>query len=145
MCGDSSEETALVAELTSGQVLLQNDGDFPGYCILVHRRHVTELFQLDEVERCQMMEDITRIARAIQRVSQPKKLNYAILGNEVPHLHCHVIPRKPDDGYWGKPIWARPAAEKAILDTEAFTQLKVALTDAIAADEENEEIEEEME
>jgi diadenosine tetraphosphate (Ap4A) HIT family hydrolase len=145
MCSEATGKVDVVATLASGYVQLPPDGDFPGYCVLIYRRHVTELFDLDEVERCQMMEDVARIARAIQHVCKPEKINYAILGNEVPHLHCHIIPRKPDDGYWGRPIWARQESQKKTLSHEEHARLKADLAHAIAAEDLNEEMEEEME
>lgn len=124
-------EGMTVADLPSGRVVLQQDADFPGYCILYYRRHVTELHELSEEERAALMEDIAAVARAIANVQRPAKLNYAILGNEAPHLHCHVIPRFPDDGYWGKPIWLRPADRKRALPPEQYHALGNAIQAAI--------------
>ncbi len=31
------------------------------------------------------------------------KMNYEVLGNSLPHLHTHVIPRYGDDGSPGHP------------------------------------------
>ena len=131
--GSGASETPLVT-LGSGKVYLQNDGDFPGYCILVYKRHQTELYQLDEVERSQFIEDIAAIASAIEAACKPAKLNYAILGNEVPHLHAHIIPRYPTDGYWGRPIWARAADQKRTLADEEYARLAETLGQAIKAE-----------
>ena len=124
-------EALTVVELRSGRVVVQNDADFPGYCILYYGRHVTELFELTPEERAGLVEDITAVARAIAAVQEPAKINYAVLGNEVPHLHCHVIPRFPDDGYWGKPIWSRPADQKRTLPPDQYTALRDAIRTAI--------------
>src|SRR2546421_12186355 len=64
MCGEP-DHRLLLTTLPSGRVILQDDGDFPGYCVLEHRRHVTELYELGEPERNQLMRDIARVARAI--------------------------------------------------------------------------------
>ena len=37
---------------------------------------------------------------------KPDHMNVESLGNVMPHLHWHVIPRYKDDGRWGHPIWA---------------------------------------
>jgi len=135
MCAENAQPDStrrgLVARLPSGNLLLQNDADFPGYCVLVHQRHVTELHDLDAVERAQLIEDIAAASRAISAVCRPDKVNYAILGNEVPHLHCHVIPRYPYDGYWGAPIWNRPAALRAELPSSKLAELLATLQHAI--------------
>lgn len=122
----------IVAELASGRVLLQDDADFRGYCILVFRRHACELFELSYAERSALIEDVNRVAQAVQRVVQPAKLNYAMLGNMAPHLHVHVIPRFPGDGWWGQSIWARPDAARRTLPTEELAALGAALRATLA-------------
>jgi len=42
---------------------------------------------------------------------QPDKINLASLGNQVPHLHWHVIPRFADDAHFPDPIWAAARRE----------------------------------
>jgi diadenosine tetraphosphate (Ap4A) HIT family hydrolase len=44
-------------------------------------------------------------ARAIHEAFQPHKLNYELLGNQVPHLHWHLFPRYLDDRDRLKPVW----------------------------------------
>ncbi len=121
-----------MAELPSGRVVLQDDADFRGYCILVFRRHACELFDLTHAERSALIEDINRVAQAVRRVVQPGKLNYAMLGNMAPHLHVHVIPRFPSDGWWGQSIWARPDAARRALMSDDLAALAKALRAAIA-------------
>ena len=41
---------------------------------------------------------------AVQARFKPVKLNYMTLGNTVPHLHTHVLPRYQDDPAPGGPI-----------------------------------------
>jgi diadenosine tetraphosphate (Ap4A) HIT family hydrolase len=38
----------------------------------------------------------------------PVKMNLASLGNLVPHVHWHVVPRYADDTHFPQPIWAAP-------------------------------------
>lgn len=129
MCRE--EKLAVVAERPSGRVVLTDDADFPGYCILVYRRHVTELHELSREERAQLMEDVAHVARVLNEQLHPAKLNYAILGNEVPHIHCHIIPRSPDDPYWGAPIWKRPPGQTPPLPPENYTALAEKLRAAL--------------
>jgi diadenosine tetraphosphate (Ap4A) HIT family hydrolase len=42
---------------------------------------------------------------------QPDHINVAALGNVIPHLHWHVIPRYRDDPRWGAPIWPTNLAD----------------------------------
>lgn len=128
----ANEEPRLVANWPSTRVIMQNDAAFRGYCILVSRRHVTEITDLDADERRMLFDDVTRVASAIQTECRPRKLNYAILGNEVPHLHVHIIPRYPDDGWWGKAIWLRPADQKIALPADEYEALRSAIRNHLA-------------
>ena len=38
----------------------------------------------------------------------PAKINLASLGNLVPHLHWHVVPRFADDSHFPQPAWGPP-------------------------------------
>jgi diadenosine tetraphosphate (Ap4A) HIT family hydrolase len=35
-------------------------------------------------------------------------MNVESLGNIVPHLHWHIVPRYVGDARWGMPIWTTP-------------------------------------
>lgn len=78
---------------------------YRGYCILVSRKHATELSRLDDGERKAFLDEMCTLARAIERAFAPLKLNYELLGNQVPHLHWHVFPRSAQDPDQLKPVW----------------------------------------
>ena len=44
------------------------------------------------------------MAQAIEAALEPVKLNYDLLGNSVPHLHTHIVPRYADDPRPGWPF-----------------------------------------
>ena len=44
------------------------------------------------------------MGRAIEAAFRPVKMNYETLGNAVPHLHTHVMPRYADDPRPGFPF-----------------------------------------
>jgi diadenosine tetraphosphate (Ap4A) HIT family hydrolase len=48
--------------------------------------------------------DVTALARAIEAEFRPVKVNLLTLGNWVPHLHTHVVPRYLDDPAPGGPL-----------------------------------------
>ena len=43
------------------------------------------------------MREVLRSAGRSSRSCEPVKMNYNLLGNSVPHLHTHVVPRYADD------------------------------------------------
>ncbi|HLJ54294.1 MAG TPA: HIT family protein [Chthonomonadaceae bacterium] len=131
MCPDSAGEDVVV-ELPSGRVHLQDDADYRGYCILVFRRHTVEIHELTAEERAAWIEDISRIGSALAQQCGPSKLNVTMLGNMVPHLHCHIIPRYPTDPDWGHPPKYRRPADRRPLSPVEFAELKSALARALA-------------
>ncbi len=124
---EAREDPLWVATLPSGRLRLQDDGDFPGYCILYFRRHVVELPDLAAAERGQLIEDLSAAAEAIRAVCGPAKLNYACLGNEVPHLHWHIVPRYPEDGWWGRSFMLRPAEDRRRLPKSEYERVRMEL------------------
>jgi diadenosine tetraphosphate (Ap4A) HIT family hydrolase len=94
-----------IAELSVSTAALFPDQSFRGRCLVTLREHYTELFQLTPAMRIALLEDVTRIAEAVFRALNPIKMNYELLGNLVPHMHWHIIPRFREDGLYPKPIW----------------------------------------
>jgi diadenosine tetraphosphate (Ap4A) HIT family hydrolase len=45
---------------------------------------------------------------ALRQLAAPDKVNLASFGNQVPHLHWHVIARFTDDAHFPDPVWAAP-------------------------------------
>jgi len=70
-----------------------------GYACVVAKRHVVEPYELEGEERAAFWEDVLRAAEAVATVARPAKMSYEIHGNTVPHLHVHLLPRGPGDGF----------------------------------------------
>jgi len=92
----------------------------PGCCILYLRRHIVEPYQLSVEERTLYFEDLMRSAQAIAEAFKPDKMNYQILGNGGPHLHCFLQPRFYGDSEPGWPI--DPFKEQIILSSEEYSE-----------------------
>lgn len=99
-----------------GDVLWQDDGlrvvhatsetDYPGTCRVIWNAHVAEFSDLAVQDRDRVMHVVYAVERALRRVMQPAKVNLASLGNQVPHLHWHVIPRYSNDAHFPLSVWA---------------------------------------
>jgi diadenosine tetraphosphate (Ap4A) HIT family hydrolase len=106
MCGKYGPGGPLViAELETSRAFLHEDQFFPGYVLLVLRRHATELYELEARERRAHLEEVSRVALAQARAFRPVKMNYELLGNQVPHIHWHLVPRLATDPNLRSPIW----------------------------------------
>jgi len=75
-----------------------------GHALIMPKRHAQSLLELmqDELHSCMSM--VQRVARAVTEVTQCPGFNvlqnnHECAGQVVAHVHFHVIPRKPDDGF----------------------------------------------
>ena len=97
---------------------------YTGYCILVARVHATELHQLPDAIRPPFLDEMVTLAHAIEIAFQPRKLNCELLGNQVPHLHWHLFPRRHDDPETLQAVWL--ALDKAERDEQERRRLQTA-------------------
>jgi diadenosine tetraphosphate (Ap4A) HIT family hydrolase len=110
-------EPDVVWHFPRGVALLGTWQFYHGYCVLVSRRHATELSALTDAERRAFLDEMCLLARAIEACFRPHKMNYELLGNLVPHLHWHLFPRYLHDPERLKPVWL--ALDRAERDEEA--------------------------
>ncbi len=88
------------------RVILVNDPDYPAFCRVILNRHVAEMTDLPPDERQHLMQAVFAVETALRELLRPDKINLASLGNQVPHLHWHVIPRFAGDAHFPDPVWA---------------------------------------
>lgn len=85
------------------------DPDYPGFCRVIWNAHVAEMTDLSPADRAHFMEVVFAVEQAVRDALSPDKINLASLGNMVPHLHWHIIPRYRDDRHFPASIWGPPA------------------------------------
>jgi diadenosine tetraphosphate (Ap4A) HIT family hydrolase len=111
------------------RVIAVGDTDYPGFCRVVLNRHVREMTDLTEDERVRLMRVVFAVEAALRALLAPDKINLACLGNQVPHLHWHVVARFRTDRHFPAPIWAaptRPAGIAPPLDADRLRALLAA-------------------
>ena len=104
-----------------------------GYTIVIWRgRRVNEPAELDDAEAAGCWAGVLTVARALISVYHPLKMNYETLGNSLPHLHTHLVPRFTEDPRPGQPfplsaqqpdakvpeeqLWAEASAPRELLN-----------------------------
>jgi len=103
-----------------------------GHVLVVPRRHRLRLADVDEYEGVAMWNAARRIANAARQALHASGVNLLVAdgrsaGQEVDHLHLHVIPRyQPDDLVFDARAWAMPAPEREELAATA-SMLAIAL------------------
>lgn len=94
----------LICELETGFVFLEDNSCFP-WIILVYKKNVKNMLELTTQERLDLMRDIEKCEKVIDELYSPFQTNIAMLGNQTPHLHVHIIARQKDDACFPKPVF----------------------------------------
>ena len=111
-----------LCETVGGELLWQgerlrivhvSEPGYPGYCRVIWEAHVKEMTDLEDEDRAHMMDVVFAVESVLREQLAPVKVNLASLGNQVPHLHWHVVPRFSDDPHFPQPIWSKPVRGEA--------------------------------
>ena len=114
------------------RIILVADPDYPGLCRVIWHAHIREMSDLPAVERHHMMTVVFAVEQALRQTLAPDKINLASLGNVVPHLHWHIIPRYRDDRHFPNPIWGAALRESRPRQAADLAQtLRAALENAL--------------
>ena len=63
-----------------------------GHTLVIPRREVDYIFDMDDDELAEYQVFAKRVAAAIKKAFPCKKVALVVLGLEVPHAHIHLIP-----------------------------------------------------
>ena len=135
LCKDElkPEEGQLIWRGDDCRVIFVNDPDLPGFCRVIWNRHVAEMTDLSHGERDHLMTLVFAVEEAVRHVMHPDKVNIAALGNMVPHIHWHVIPRFKDDAFFPGSAWSKKTQETQASTLEARRKKAQELPAAIKA------------
>jgi histidine triad (HIT) family protein len=126
--GDHSD-AAIVLDEPHAIAFLDHRPLFPGHCLLIPREHYVTLADLpaDQIEP--FFETVQRLSRAVPEAMEKPGTFVAmnnVVSQSVPHLHVHVVPRRPKDGLRGF-FWPRQKYESDEQRTEARDAIRAAL------------------
>jgi len=113
--------TLLLGAFPLSLLLLSKDANYP-WCILVPQREdVREIYQLNETDRRQLLDESCLVAETLNKLFAADKINVAAIGNMVPQLHLHHVVRFKTDAAWPGPVWgavaAEPYAQQLLIET----------------------------
>ena len=63
-----------------------------GHTLVVTRLETDYIFDLDDTTLSELIIFSKRVASAIEKVVECKRIGVAIIGLEVPHVHVHLVP-----------------------------------------------------
>lgn len=109
MCREGRpEETASGSRIFAGEVsdaYLMREDWVRGYTVVIWRgAHAAEIDDLSTDDLARYWREVTRVGRALRKHFAPAKLNYQVLGNTLPHVHTHIVPRYVHDPVPGRPL-----------------------------------------
>ena len=90
----------VICRMASGWAVMGDVQFLPGYCLLLPDPVVASLNDLDTEARTAYLMDMAHLGDAVLQATGALRMNYEILGNSEPELHCHLFPRyasEPDD------------------------------------------------
>ena len=124
LCKDElkPEEDQLIWRGDDCRIILVNDPELPGFCRVIWNQHVAEMTDLTYGEREHLMTLVFAVEEAVRDVMHPDKMNVAALGNSVPHIHWHVIPRYKDDAFFPGSVWTNKINKTPALALESRMQ-----------------------
>lgn len=74
-----------------------------GHTLVIPKKEVDYIFDIDDAELGRMMAFAKRVAKAQEKAIACKRVGIAVMGLEVPHAHIHLIPiTKESDMYFGR-------------------------------------------
>jgi diadenosine tetraphosphate (Ap4A) HIT family hydrolase len=119
------------------RVILAGDTLYPGFVRLILNPHYKEMSDLSSEDAASVFTTVLTIEKLVRQIFNPDKINLASLGNVVPHLHWHIIPRFYNDAHYPNPIWGLTTNPKYVPSQELF-DLESKLSDQLAATRFNE-------
>ena len=102
----------IIASDISAKVIMQNEKAMalldafplaPGHALVIPKSHYAKVQQMSEQDAMAVFEIVWKLAGAVETGSKVNASTIAIhngseAGQEVPHVHVHIVPRKRDDG-----------------------------------------------
>ena len=110
-----------VCDLSVSTVYLFKEQTYRGRCNVAFNRHVGNLFDLSEAELKGLILDVAKVAKAINVVFSPGKINYGSYADKMQHLHIHVVPKYEGGAGWGSPFEMNP--QKVYLSDDEYKKM----------------------
>lgn len=90
-----------ICKLDSSIVYLNRDQKHKGRVIVALNEHKNEIFEIEENKRNLFFKEVSMVSSALKKIYNPQKINYAIYGDLVQHVHFHIVPKYKDGLHWG--------------------------------------------
>jgi diadenosine tetraphosphate (Ap4A) HIT family hydrolase len=92
----------VIASTPLWRIVWANEAGYPCFVRVVWQNHVTEMTDLSSHDRHELLRVVLLVEAAMRHTLEPtpRKINLASLGNQVAHLHWHIVARYDLDSHW---------------------------------------------
>lgn len=81
-----------VAETEKFLAFLDINPNAKGHTLCIPKKEENKIFDLSESDYLKLMAFSRKVAKAIEKVVDCKRVGMTVIGLEVPHVHVHLIP-----------------------------------------------------
>ena len=114
-----------IAETATSFYFLDINPLATGHVLVIPKREVDYIFDLEDHELAELMSFAKFIAAALKATVPCKRVGITVIGLEVPHAHIHLIPiNQVDDMNFGKPKLKFTAEELELIAIKIRSNLK---------------------
>ena len=81
-----------VAEDENFFAFLDINPNAKGHTLCVPKKEINKIFDMDESHYSDLMKFSYKVAKALEKTVDCKRIGISVVGLEVPHVHVHLIP-----------------------------------------------------
>ena len=82
----------IIAEDENFIAILDVNPNAEGHTLCIPKQEINKIFDMDETLYLGLMAFSRKVAKAIEKTVECKRIGVAVVGLEVPHVHVHLIP-----------------------------------------------------
>ena len=81
-----------IAEDENFIAILDVNPNATGHTLCIPKQEINKIFDMDEALYLGLMNFSRKVAKALEKTVECKRIGVAVVGLEVPHVHVHLIP-----------------------------------------------------
>ena len=104
-----ANDSFLIKDLELTQVRLIDNANYLWVILVPRLNSIKEILDLSYQQYTVLNQEIFFVAKVMQKLFKPDKLNIATIGNKVSQLHYHIVVRYINDQSFPNPVWGQEA------------------------------------
>ena len=86
-----------IAEDENYLAFLDVNPNAKGHTLCIPKQEINKIFDMEEEHYLGLMKFSRKVAKAVEKTVECKRIGVAVVGLEVPHVHVHLIPLQDMD------------------------------------------------